>query len=426
MAKIVIHQEKITDEKKLNTLFPFGAGDLNLSDVVLHEGRVTDVKKLQALCPFGAIEYANGELSINAGCRMCRICCKKGDGIFEYVEDESEKGVDKSKWQGVAVVAEMVGSSVHPVTLELIGKARELAGKVGQKVYCLLIGHNLNKCAAELAGYGVDEIYLYDQEELAHFRIEPYCAALEDFINYVKPSVVLVGGTSVGRSLAPRAAARFRSGLTADCTVLDIQENTDLDQIRPAYGGNIMAHIRTPKHRPQFATVRCRIFAMPEKTVPHAKFIAGKLDVARLASGIEFLEMRRRQSERGIEDADVIIVAGRGLRKPEDIAMLEELAELLGGQLGSTRAMVEAGWIDAKRQIGLSGRTVKPKLILTCAVSGAVQFAAGMNGSELIVAINTDPDAPIFNIAHVGIVGDVYEIVPKLTARIKAEKGSLK
>ena len=172
MAKIVIHQEKITDEKKLNTLFPFGTGDLNLSDVVLHEGRVTDVKKLQALCPFGAIEYANGELSINAGCRMCRICC-------------------------------------------------------------LLIGHNLSKCAAELAGYGVDEIYLYDQEELAHFRIEPYCAALEDFINYVKPSVVLVGGTSVGRSLAPRAAARFRSGLTADCTVLDIRENTDLDQIRP-------------------------------------------------------------------------------------------------------------------------------------------------------------------------------------------------
>lgn len=165
---------------------------------------------------------------------------------------------------------------------------------------------------------------------------------------------------------------------------------------------------------------------MPEKTAPHAKFIAGKLDTARLASGIEFLEMRRKQSERGIEDADVIVVAGRGLRKPEDIAMLEELAGLLGGQLGSTRAMVEAGWIDAKRQIGLSGRTVKPKLIITCAVSGAVQFAAGMNGSELIVAINTDPDAPIFNIAHVGIVGDVYEIVPKLAARIKAEKGNLK
>ena len=423
MAKIIIHQERITDEKKLNAQFPFGTGALNLGEVVLHEGKVTDVKKLQALCPFGAIDYVNGELSINAACRMCRICCKKSDGIFEYVEDDASAGADKTQWKGIAVVAEMVGASVHPVTLELLGKARELAEKVSQKVCCLLIGHNLAKAAATLAEYGADEIYLYDQEELAHFRIEPYCAALEEFISYVKPSVVLVGGTSVGRSLAPRAAARFRTGMTADCTGLDIQKNTDLDQIRPAYGGNIMAHIRTPRHRPQFATVRYKIFAMPEKSAPHAKFISGKLDARRLASGIEFLSMRRKQSERGIEDADVIVVAGRGLKKPEDIAMLEELAELLGGQLGSTRAMVEAGWIDAKRQIGLSGRTVKPKLILTCAVSGAVQFAAGMNGSECIVAINTDPNAPIFNIAHIGIVGDVYRIVPELISRIKAAKG---
>jgi len=394
-----------------------------MAKIVIHPEKVSDIKALQALCPFNAIEYENGQLSISAACRMCRNCCKKGGGVFEYVEDQTVKSVDKSQWQGIAVVAELVGKRVHPVTFELLGKARELADKTGQKVICLLIGHQLADCGKELGEYDADEIYLYDQPELAYFRIEPYCAALEDFIRKVKPSVILVGGTSVGRSLAPRTAARFRSGLTADCTKLDIQPDTDLDQIRPAYGGNIMAHIRTPNHRPQFATVRYKIFPMPEKKAPHAKYFEWKLPQEKLVSGIEFLEMRKKMSERGIEDADVIVVAGRGLKKPEDVSMIRELAELLGGELGSTRAMVEAGWIDPKRQIGLSGRTVKPKLIITCAVSGAVQFAAGMNGSELIVAINTDPEAPIFNIAHIGIVGDVYQVVPKLIEQIKTAKG---
>ena len=395
-----------------------------MAKIIIHQDKAADPQALMSLCPFGAIEYTNGELSISAACRMCRICCKKGGGVFEFADDEADKGVDKSLWQGIAVVAELVDGTVHPVTLELLGKARELADKTNQKVSCTLIGCGLDKCIAELSQYDIDDICVYDDAALKHFRIEPYCAALEDYINFAKPSVVLVGGTSVGRSLAPRAAARFRSGLTADCTVLDIQTNTDLDQIRPAYGGNIMAHIRTPKHRPQFATVRYKIFAMPEKCAPHAAVTKRELAAEKLQSGIEFLEMRRKQSERGIEDADVIVVAGRGLKKPEDIAMVQELADLLGGQLGSTRAMVEAGWIDAKRQIGLSGRTVKPKLIITCAVSGAVQFAAGMNGSELIVAINSDASAPIFNIAHVGIVGDVYEIIPQLIEKIKAEKGA--
>jgi electron transfer flavoprotein alpha subunit len=163
---------------------------------------------------------------------------------------------------------------------------------------------------------------------------------------------------------------------------------------------------------------------MPEKCAAGTQIVHREIAPEKLVSGIEFLEMRRKKSERGIEDADVIVVAGRGIRKQEDIAMLQELADLLGGQLGSTRAMVETGWVDAKRQIGLSGRTVKPKLIITCAVSGAVQFAAGMNGSELIVAINSDPQAPIFNIAHIGIQGDVYEIVPRLIEQIKQEKGA--
>ena len=387
--------------------------------IIIHTEKATDIQALIALCPFGAIEYNGRELSISAACRMCRLCCKKSGGVCEYVEDENAVKIDKSLWQGITVAAEMVGGQVHPVTLELIGKARELAAKTNQKVSCLVVGYQLENSIDAINAAGPDEIILYDQPELEHFRVEPFCAAWEDYIDFAKPSVMLVGGTSVGRSLAPRAAARFHAGLTADCTMLDIQPNTDLDQIRPAYGGNIMAHIRTPNHRPQFATVRYKIFSMPEKTAPHAKIIRRSLSAAKLVSGIEFLNLRKKQNERGIEDADVIVVAGRGLKKPEDIAMIQELATLLGGELGSTRAMVETGWIDPKRQIGLSGRTVKPKLIITCAVSGAVQFAAGMNGSELIVAINSDPEAPIFNIAHVGIVGDVYEIVPRLIEKIK-------
>lgn len=387
--------------------------------IIIHTEKAADIPAIIALCPFGAIELAGKELVINAACRMCRLCCRKSNGVCEYVEDAPARAIDKSEWQGITVAAETVGNQVHPVTMELLGKARELADKTHQKVCCLLAGHNLKNCASELAAYGPDEIYLYDQPELAHFRVEPFTAVWEDYIRFARPSVMLVGGTSVGRSLAPRVAARFRAGLTADCTMLDIQPNTDLDQIRPAYGGNIMAHIRTPNHRPQFATVRYKIFPMPEKSSPHAKIIRRYLTADRLLSGIEFLKLRRKQNERGIEDADVIVAAGRGLKKPEDLAMLQELADLLGGELGSSRAMVETGWIDPKRQIGLSGRTVKPKLIITCAVSGAVQFAAGMNGSELIVAINSDPEAPIFNIAHIGIVGDVYEIVPRLIEKIK-------
>ena len=387
--------------------------------IIIHMEKATDIPALIALCPFGAIELSGKELVINAACRMCRLCCRKSNGVCEYVEDAPEKAIDKTQWQGITVVAETVENQVHPVTMELLGKARELADKTSQKVCCLLAGHDLENCAAELAAYGPDEIYLYDQPELTHFRVEPFTAVWEDYIHFAKPSVMLVGGTSVGRSLAPRVAARFRAGLTADCTMLNIQPNTDLDQIRPAYGGNIMAHIRTPNHRPQFATVRYKIFPMPEKTQPHAKIFRRKLTADQLHSGIEFLNLRKKHNERGIEDADVIVAAGRGLKKPEDLAMLRELADLLGGELGSTRAMVETGWLDPKCQIGLSGRTVKPKLIITCAVSGAVQFAAGMNGSELIVAINSDPEAPIFNIAHIGIVGDIYEIVPRLIEKIK-------
>ena len=387
--------------------------------IVIHREKAGDLEKLAAICPFGAIEVHDGDLEISAGCRMCRLCIKRGNGVFELVEDEVVS-VDKSEWRGIAVIAEVEAGAIHPVSFELIGKAKELAAKVDHPVYALLIGSGVSPLAQRLAEYGADEIHVYDQPELEHFRIEPYAAAAEDFIRKVRPSAILVGGTPAGRSLAPRLAARFRTGLTADCTKLDISASTDLDQIRPAYGGNIMAHINTPRHRPQFATVRYKIFSIPPKIDdPAARIVSAKLPPEKLKSGIEILKAEFKERVRGIEDAEVVVAAGRGVKKVEDLAMLEELAELLDGKLASTRALVEAGWMDARCQIGLSGRTVKPKLIITCGVSGAIQFVAGMNGAERIVAINTDPEAPIFNVAHIGICGDLYKIVPELIEKIK-------
>ena len=391
--------------------------------IKIHQDRITDREAAKALCPFGAItENASGALEIGAGCRMCRVCLRRGGGAFEFVDDAAP-GVDKSKWRGVAVVAETDPEGrLHPVGLELLGKARELASKIDHPVQAVVIGARTGEAAEKLLAYGADEVHVYEDPAFEHFRIEPYANALEDFIASVHPSSVLVGGTANGRSLAPRVAARFRTGLTADCTVLEMSETTDLDQIRPAYGGNIMAHINTPKHRPQFATVRYKIFPIPPPAAPHGRLVRHTLAADRLASAIEVLSRTPKPAEKGIEEADVLVVCGRGVRRPEDIAMLRELAALLGGEIASTRAVVEAGWLDAKRQIGLSGRTVKPKLIVTCGVSGAIQFVAGMGGSEMIVAINSDPKAPIFKVAHIALNGDLYTIVPELIARIKAKK----
>ena len=393
-----------------------------MSKLICHQEKVNEsnIQALVDVCPFGALENMNGTIEITAGCKMCKLCVKKGPtGVMEFIE-EVAIAVDKSLWKGIGVYVDHVEGEIHPVTMELIGKAKELAAVVNFPVYCVFIGYNIKDKAQELLHYGVDEVFVYDYEELNHFRIEPYTAAFEDFIQKVKPSSLLVGATTIGRSLAPRVAARFRTGLTADCTTLEMKENTDLVQIRPAFGGNIMAQIICPNTRPQMATVRYKVMNAPEKQCdPSGKITLCELDPAKLVSAIEVLKVTRKEMEENISDAEVIIAVGRALKSEKDMAMIEELATLLDAQIAGTRPLVEAGWIKAKQQIGLSGRTVKPKLIITLGISGAVQFAAGMKSSEQIFAINNDPHAAIFNIAHYGIVGDLYEIVPQLIEDIK-------
>ena len=360
-------------------------------------------KAIVEICPFGAMEYVDGKIIINGSCRMCRLCLKRDTGGAIRFEDTPRPVIDKSKWKGIAVYAELSGGALHPVSLELLGKARELAAKVGQEVYAVLPGAACDAAAKQLVAYS---------------------AVIEDFIVKVHPAVLLAGGTPIGRTLAPRLAARFRTGLTADCTVLDIKENTDLEQIRPAFGGNIMAHINTPNHRPQFATVRYKIFALPEPVEnPSGVIEHCSVEPSKLVSDIRVVAVEPKSPEVGIEEAEVIVAVGRGVKKQEDLELFRRLAAKLNGQLAGTRCLVENGWLDHRCQIGLSGRTVSPKLILCCGISGSVQFVAGMKGAEKIIAVNTDPAAPIFNVAHIGIVGDLYEVLPRLETLI-AEGGA--
>ncbi len=384
--------------------------------LIIHNKKINEqtANELIKICPFGAISY-DKELLIGSGCKMCKMCVKKGPAGAITFEEEAKPVCDKSKWNGVAVFAEQRNGKIHPVSLELIGKAQELAKVTGHEVLAVIIGYDIENCAKELLEYGVDKVYLYDNKAFENFVISPYANAFTDFIEKVKPSSILVGATSLGRSLAPKVAARVHTGLTADCTILKMKENTDLVQIRPAFGGNIMAQIITPNTRPQFCTVRYKIFSAPEKTTPHGEIITIDIPKEMIKGNTDVLKVLEKPKEMDISDADVIVAVGRGVKKQEDIEYIKKFVDKIGANMACTRPLVEAGWFDAKHQIGLSGRTVKPKLIITFGISGSVQFAAGMRNSDLIIAVNNDKNANIFDIAHYGFVGDIYEIVPKLT-----------
>lgn len=396
-----------------------------MGKLVVHQDKIKDINAVIDVCPFGAMEDNGGKLEINAACKLCKLCTKKFPDVMEFVEEKQGVAVDKSKWKGITVYVDHVGGRIHPVTFELIGKARELAAKINHPVYALFIGKDIEDKAEEILHYGVDKVFVADDPALESFNIETYANVFSRFVNKVQPTALLVGATPVGRQLAPRVASRFKTGLTADCTILDMQKDTDLVQIRPAFGGNIMAEIRTPRTRPQMATVRYKIMEAPKRQAEATGEIE-KLEVKLedLKTNIEVLSVTAKPKETSIENADVLVVAGRGVKKKEDLAQLKELADLLGGEVACTRPLVEAGWMDAKHQIGLSGRTVRPKLIITCGVSGAIQFVAGMDHSDLIFAINSDPKASIFKVANYAVIGDLYEIVPALIARIK-EGGSI-
>ena len=391
-----------------------------MGKLVINQNLVTpeNAENLMRLCPFGAISYTDGKLDISSSCKMCKMCTRHFPGVVDYIDETKE--IDKSAWNGICVYADSTGGTIHRVTFELCGKAKELAQVTKHPVYALVIGHQTENCAKQLLHYGVDKVFVYDHPEFADFRVEPYTAAFCDFIEKEKPSSILVGATNLGRQLAPRVAARCRTGLTADCTVLEMKENTDLVQIRPAFGGNIMAQIITPHTRPQFCTARYKVFTEPKPSeIPSGHIVPMTVTEEMYQTNVRVLRTVEKPKDIDIAEAEVIVAVGRGASGEAMRQAAKELADLLGGVIACTRPLVEGNVYDAKHQIGLSGRTVKPKLIITLGISGAVQFAAGMKSSDCIVAINSDPAAPIFDIAHYCVVGDVNQIIPKLIANIK-------
>ena len=391
-----------------------------MAKIAILERKCTGCGLCASNCPFGAIDMKDGKPELNAACKVCGICVKNCPEKAILRLETKVDSVDKSQWKDILVFAEVSGGRLHPVSLELIGKARELAAGVGFSVKAVLVGHGVGAYAEELRHYGVSEVAVYDDPELGYYRADAFASCVEDYIKYAKPSVVLVGATALGRSLAPRLSTRFHTGLTADCTRLELRENTDLVQIRPAFGGNIMAQIVTTHTRPQFATVRYKVMNAPVRS----ETVSGSILNRKLPKGVgeskaSCVSVQPVPPKKSISDAEILVVGGRGLQKEADLDMIRELAALLGGDWATTRPLVEKGWNTNDRQIGLCGRTVRPRLIITCGVSGAIQFTACMNGSDHIVAINTDPDAPIFDVAHIGIVGDLYEVVPALIRQLK-------
>lgn len=374
-------------------------------------------------CPFGALRIEHNGITVGDSCRMCGLCvrhCPENAIRFEQRADM----VDKEKWRDFLIYVEQERGDIHPVAFELIGEARRMAAKVGYKVNCVIVGSaGTAENARKLLPYGVDKVYVYEHSGFEGFRADCYADAVADCIAAIRPSSVLIGATALGRSLAPRLSTRFHTGLTADCTTLDIKPNSDMVQIRPAFGGNIMAQIAIAKSRPQFATVRYRVMDQASKVeCPTGEIVRCNVSDEMASSRIRILSSEVIEKRKSLEEEDVIVVAGRGVRGEKDVEMCRELADALGGQLAFTRPMVENGFGDTAHQIGLSGRTVRPKLIITCGVSGAIQFTSCMNGSECIVAINNDPEAQIFKSAHYCIVDDLYQVVPHLTALIRSRE----
>lgn len=325
----------------------------------------------------------------------------------------------------VFVFAEQVDNIITPVSFELIGKARELAEDLDSQVVAILLGYQVADLAQALVSYGAQSVLIADRMELEHYRTELYTQVISKIIDQYKPEIFLFGATSIGRDLAPRVAGRIHTGLTADCTALEIEAETKrFLMTRPAFGGNLLATIVCPEHRPAMATVRPGVMIKrePDETAV-AEMISIEVDIVENNMFTTILEvMRKGTSKQDIQDARIIVAGGRGMRSVEGFALLQDLADSLGGQLASSRAAVDAGLQDKARQVGQTGKTVRPVLYIACGISGAIQHLAGMEESDFIVAINSDPTALIFNVADVGIVGDALKIVPKLTEAIRSER----
>jgi electron transfer flavoprotein alpha subunit len=378
------------------------------------------------VCPFAAITVGETAIEITDECTLCGMCVDTCEfGALSLPEVGTGPAADLASYRGIWVFAEWREGVVHKVSHELLSTGRILADKLGVPLAAVLLGHNLSDDSIrELIACGADTVYVADRPELAHFRDDAYAKVLVELIRQMKPEVLLAGATTIGRSFIPRVAASLETGLTADCTELDVNEDGLLLQTRPAFGGNVMATIICPNKRPQMATVRPKVMKPLKRPDHRGEIVPVAVPEACLTSRIEVLEILPEKDQTAkLTEADAIVSGGRGLQKPENFALIEELAQLIKGAVGASRGAVEEGWIAPSHQVGQTGRTVSPSLYMAVGIAGAIQHLVGMQSSNVIVAVNKDPMAPIFDVATYGVVADLFEFIPALVRKIKQERG---
>lgn len=339
---------------------------------------------------------------------------------------DPQEAPDWSAYRGIMIVVEQRGGVAKKVSWQLLGEGRRLAAKLDAPLYALVIGDNVAHLAQEAIWYGADKVFLCEHEELRDYRTKPYSRVCLKVYEEVKPEIVLYGATGTGRDLAGAIATHLPTGLTADCTELDVEPHPSrlLLASRPAFSEKMMATILCKRHRPQMATARGGVFqALPKDELRTGEIVRFPYEPSAEPIAAQVIEFIPKAGGVDLEDAEIIVAGGRGLGGPEAFALLQELADVLGGVVGASRAAVDAGWIKHEHQIGQTGHTVRPKLIFAVGISGAVQFAVGMQHSDQIIAINKDPNAPIFQFAHYGIVGDLFEVVPSVISEVKKRRG---
>ena len=374
-------------------------------------------------CPFGAVRVADKKALIDmAVCTLCGACVEAcNPGAIELKEGSAGKK-DLSKYKDVWVFCEQKKGVIQSISFELLGEGRKLADKLGVKLCAVMLGSGMESEIAVISARGADKIYLVDHPALKSYQDDPYTEVLVKLIEEYAPEILLCGATTIGRSLVSRVAVKIDAGLTADCTALDIDAGERLLlQTRPAFGGNIMATIITPGHRPQMATVRHKV--MKEAGIDksrNAEVIRKNYPESVMSSRTRLLEVVEELEETvNLAEADIIVAGGRGLGGPENFGIIKELAKVLNAAVGASRAAVDSDWLPYSHQVGQTGKTVCPKLYIACGISGQIQHLIGMQSSKIIVAVNKDPDAPIFKVATYGIVGDVLDIVPALTKEFR-------
>ncbi len=399
-----------------------------MARLLIDEEACTGCEACVEECPYGALEMKGDVVTVNEKCTFCGACvdvCPVEALTLEKEEKEAE-AVDLTQYQDVWVFIEHKRGRIANVSFELLGQGRKLADALGCKLCGMLMGDGVEQCAQEAIRHGADTVYLTESPVLKQYRTDSYAAGAVHLIKNYEPEIVIFGATTQGRDFAGTVATTIYTGLTADCTGLDIDPETKLlRQTRPAFGGNIMATILCQRHRPQMATVRPKVFPMPEKDDSRkGTIVREELPIGEDKIRTKILDFVQVAETVNLADAEIIVSGGRGVGGSESFAIIRELADVLRGAVGASRAAVDAGWIPYEHQVGQTGRTVRPKIYIACGISGSIQHQAGMKTSEIIVAINKDSEAPIFKIATYGIVADLFQAVPMLTQEFRKHLGT--